>query len=432
MRARATRTFQLATAQCFAVVLAASLGLEVRASDLPPWRDDNDLPLADGVRSAVVDRPELPIVAEPSVSGARRGTAVAGAMLPVFGAKRGPGCAARWINVGPQAWICQDALTFDASPPIAAVTAMPEIATGLPYRYYFVGAGGSNGYSRLGDAEDVAPDQELEPGFAVAVVDEGMKDGARYARTHHGLWIPMRDLVLVPPIPFHGEEVTSGKLDFAWVLEDRPQALSGPSAGARPVKKGSRLRARFEKVDVLEEKMDKKQGFVRVGDGEWLRMRDVRRPLVSAPPPSVRSSERWIDVDLATQTLVAYEGDRPVFATMVSTGKGAEGTDTATPKGESRIWVKLASSTMDNLEDEEAQKYYAIEDVPYVQFFAKGVGLHGAFWHRGFGRVRSHGCVNLAPLDAQRLFAFTSPHLPAGWTAVLPTSVEEGTLVRVR
>ncbi len=158
----------------------------------------------------------------------------------------------------------------------------------------------------------------------------------------------------------------------------------------------------------------------------------MRRPAVSPPPASLRPNERWIDVDLASQTLVAFEGDRPVFATLVSTGKGKEGTDTATPRGESRIWVKLTSSNMDNLEDEEAQKYYAIEDVPYVQYFAKGVGLHGAFWHRGFGKVRSHGCVNLAPLDAQRLFAFTSPHLPAGWTAALPSGIEEGTLVRVR
>jgi len=421
-----------AKALFFASLFAASPAFDVRASDVPPWRDDEDLPLAQGVRSAVVDRPEQPIVAEPSVTGARRGTAVAGAMLPVFGAKRGPGCAARWINVGPEAWVCQDALTFDGGQPIDAMAATPEVATGLPYRYFFVGPGGTNGYSRLGDAEDVAPDQELEPGFAVAVVDEGTKDGARYARTHHGLWIPMRDLVPVPPIAFHGEEVAAGKLDFAWVLDERPPILSGPSAGARPAKKGTRARTRFEKVDVLEEKIDKKQVFLRIGEGEWLRARDARRPAISAPPPSVRTSERWVDVDLATQTLVAYEGDKPVFATLVSTGKGAEGTDTATPKGESRIWVKLASSTMDNLEDEDAQRYYAIEDVPYVQFFAKGVGLHGAFWHRGFGRVRSHGCVNLAPIDAQRLFAFTSPHLPAGWTAVLPTSVEEGTLVRVR
>jgi lipoprotein-anchoring transpeptidase ErfK/SrfK len=158
----------------------------------------------------------------------------------------------------------------------------------------------------------------------------------------------------------------------------------------------------------------------------------VRRPALTQAPSSARAGERWIDVDLGSQTLVAWEGETPVFATLVSTGKGREGTDNATPKGEFRIWVKLASSNMDNLEDEDAARYYAIEDVPYVQYFAKGVGLHGAFWHRGFGHERSHGCVNLAPLDAQRLFAFTSPHLPAGWTAVLPSPLEEGTLVRVR
>jgi hypothetical protein len=404
-----------------------------RASDVPPWRDVEDLPLAEGVRSAVVLRPETSILAEPSVAGARRGTALAGAKLPVFGAKRGPGCAARWINVGPEAWMCQDGLAFDADAPIDAVdSSSPSAPAGLPFRYYFVGPEGSNGYSRLNDAEDVAPDQEFEPGFAVAVVDEGAKNGERYVRTHHGLWIPMRDLIPVPPFAFHGEEAKGGKLDFAWVVEDKALPLSAPSAGAR-TPKGKGPHPRFEKVDVLEEKLDKKGGgFIRVGDDEWLRLRDVRRPMLSAPPPSVRANERWIDVDLATQTLVAYEGNLPVYATIVSTGKGKEGTDTATPKGEFRVWVKLTSSNMDNLEDEDAQRYYAIEDVPYVQYFAKGVGLHGAFWHRGFGKVRSHGCVNLAPLDAQRLFAFTTPHLPAGWTAALPSSVEEGTLVRVR
>jgi lipoprotein-anchoring transpeptidase ErfK/SrfK len=87
---------------------------------------------------------------------------------------------------------------------------------------------------------------------------------------------------------------------------------------------------------------------------------------------------------------------------------------------------------MDNLEDEGANRYWRMESVPYVQYFSKGVGLHGAYWHRSFGNVRSHGCVNLAPLDAQRLFSFTSPRLPAGWTAVLPTEHESGTVVRVR
>ncbi|MCK6592294.1 MAG: L,D-transpeptidase, partial [Polyangiaceae bacterium] len=166
----------------------------------------------------------------------------------------------------------------------------------------------------------------------------------------------------------------------------------------------------------------------------WLKATDVRRPSLAAPPPEVdvAAGERWIDVDLATQTLVAYEGPKPVFTTLVSTGKGRPGSVTVTPKGVFRVWIKLLSSDMDNLEDENAARYYRMETVPYVQYFSKGVGLHGAFWHRGFGQVRSHGCVNLAPLDAQRLFAWTSPRLPAGWTAVVPTAHEPGTVIRVR
>jgi lipoprotein-anchoring transpeptidase ErfK/SrfK len=116
----------------------------------------------------------------------------------------------------------------------------------------------------------------------------------------------------------------------------------------------------------------------------------------------------------------------------VSSGKGRAGTANETPKGTFRIWVKLGAANMDNLEDEGANRYWRMESVPYVQYFSKGVGLHGAYWHRSFGNVRSHGCVNLAPLDAQRLFSFTSPRLPAGWTAVLPTEHESGTVVRVR
>lgn len=414
------------------LALAAPLA-RADAGDLPPWRDAEDLPIPDGARSIVVLKDDQQILAEPLATGARRGAARAHARLPIFGAKRGAGCAARWFNVGPFAWVCQDGLEVSASAPLGFAGNGPGALVapaGLPFRYYFVGPGGTNGYSRLADAEDVAPDQELEPGFAVAVVDEGTKQGERYVRSHHGGWIPVRDLVPVVPFLFHGEEARDGKLDFGWIIDERVPvfAAASPRMTKPPV-----YRARFEKVAILEEKREKNGGgYVRIAEGQWVRSRDVRRPSLSLPPSVLRTGERWIDVDLATQTLVAAEGDRPIFATLVSTGKGKEGTDSATPKGDFRIWVKLETSNMDNLEDEEAERYYAIEDVPYVQYFSQGVGLHGAFWHRGFGRVRSHGCVNLAPLDAQRLFAFTSPHLPLGWTAALPSPVEEGTLVRVR
>jgi lipoprotein-anchoring transpeptidase ErfK/SrfK len=137
-----------------------------------------------------------------------------------------------------------------------------------------------------------------------------------------------------------------------------------------------------------------------------------------------------VDIHLPTQTVVAYEGTRPVYLTLVSSGRG--GPDSTTPAGTFRIWVKIAASTMDNVDKEDVFKHYSIEDVPYVMFFNKAVALHGAFWHRDFGHVHSHGCVNLPPIDAKWFFAWTSPHLPAGWSSAYPTALEQGTIVRVR
>ncbi len=87
---------------------------------------------------------------------------------------------------------------------------------------------------------------------------------------------------------------------------------------------------------------------------------------------------------------------------------------------------------MANVERGELDAHYSLEDVPYVQFFDRAVGLHGTYWHGDFGHVRSHGCVNLTPLDARWMFAFTEPHVPTGWVAAYPTALDAGTIVRVR
>ena len=121
-----------------------------------------------------------------------------------------------------------------------------------------------------------------------------------------------------------------------------------------------------------------------------------------------------------------------MFATLVSTGKGPPKSELGTHLGVHRIWVKLLASKMDNLERDDVEHHYSLEDVPWVQFFDKAIALHGVFWHDQFGRARSHGCVNLAPRDAAWLFEWAPPQLPPGWTAVIPTPREPGLRVRVR
>jgi len=394
-----------------------------------PWNEPGDLPFPPDAASVIVLQDDVPVELGPTAGGQRRGTVAGGMALPFFAIKRGPGCNGRWFSIGPLAWVCQDRLRFSTDAPIAANdTRFLEQSDGLPYRYFFVAKGGSSGYAQLASVDQTAPDQELEQGFAVAIVEQRRHDGESYGRSHHGLWIPMRDLVPIKPRTFHGEQLDEGKLEFGWVVRDDARALTAPEGG----KPSDRRFARFQKLQILDQKTVRKDRFFKIDGDLWMHERHLRRPSIAAPPSEVAEGDRWIDIELASQTVVAYEGTRPVYATLASTGKGGQGSPFATPKGVHRIWVKLVGSNMDNLEDEEASNYYSIEDVPWVQYFSKGVGIHGAFWHNDFGHVRSHGCVNVTPVDAQWLFRFTSPHLPAGWNAVLPMDLEPGTVVRVR
>ncbi len=436
--------------------------LESADESLPPWTEPGDVPAPEWARSVAPTRADAAFYIEPGRLDARRGSAQLGARLPLYGTRRGSGCQGRWLLVGPLAWICSDVAEYSGDDPQstslgsrtwsvggvdvlraprAATRPLPPIGPevqgddGLPFRYYFAGRDGAYGFASLARALDDAPDQELEAGFAVAVVEERTAHGEAWGRTTKGRWIAMRELVPARPSLFHGVLLDEGKLDVAWVVSERAALHVGEK-----LDKVASTRVRFEKLRVKSVKNEGTPGAlfeVQAEDGAsgWMRAKDVSRPVKTTPPPEAGGEaavERWIDVSLAQQTLVAYEGTRPVFATLVSTGKGPPTSELGTRLGTHRIWVKIFTTKMDNLEKEEAEHHYAIEDVPWVQFFDKAIALHGAFWHRDFGHIHSHGCVNLAPLDARWLFAFTAPHLPAGWTAVLPTKPEPGAVVRVR
>jgi hypothetical protein len=150
-------------------------------------------------------------------------------------------------------------------------------------------------------------------------------------------------------------------------------------------------------------------------------------------PEGVGESETWIDVDLAHQSLVAYEGLLPVYATLVSSGRIRDPEDPLqthdTPTGLWRIRSKYVTHTMDG--DHATDGPYSIEDVPYVMYFELAFALHSAFWHDGFGRPRSHGCVNLAPADARWLFDWSHPRLPEHWHTIFPSDADPATWIYV-
>ena len=148
-------------------------------------------------------------------------------------------------------------------------------------------------------------------------------------------------------------------------------------------------------------------------------------------PKGLEPWDRWIDVDITKQILVAYEGPRPVYATLVSTGKrGSAEEPFDTPVGRYRVYSKQITSNMDGATATDGN--YAIQDVPWVMYFKGSYALHGAFWHRSFGYVRSHGCVNLGPSDARWLFFWATPFVPEGWYGVTAGDDNPGSTVIVR
>ncbi len=163
----------------------------------------------------------------------------------------------------------------------------------------------------------------------------------------------------------------------------------------------------------------------RIGPSDWLPASRARYLETTTPPAGLLPHERWVNVDLDLQALVAYEGSLPVYATLVSTGRKQHPTAT----GIYRVWIKFAETAMNGQMGDEAP--YSVATVPWTQFYAKDLALHTAYWHDGFGTVRSHGCVNLSPIDSRWVYFWSDPEVPAGWSMAHGTRERPGSIVRV-
>lgn len=192
--------------------------------------------------------------------------------------------------------------------------------------------------------------------------------------------------------------------------------------------------------------------FYETEDGKWVRAAQVNAVLPPDPmPQAAKNGEKWIDISIDQQTLVLWEGTVPVYATLVSTGQDRLGdpkTTKSTIRGLFRIRSKHITTLMDSNENLSGKKErdpdygvtrrrgegtFQLQEVPWVQYFRGGYALHGAYWHDVFGTPRSHGCVNMSPIDAHRVFMWTAPSLPQGWHGVYAgSSAEQGTVVQVR
>ena len=130
--------------------------------------------------------------------------------------------------------------------------------------------------------------------------------------------------------------------------------------------------------------------------GQRLTIPDGSAPPPTQPPPAEpapghgASGEKWIDVNLSSQTVTAYQGQTAVYSAIASTGTWR----TPTVVGTYRIYAKYRYKHMSG-------PGYSLPNVPFTMFFYRGYSIHGTYWHNNFGTPMSHGCVNLTIPDAE-------------------------------
>jgi len=395
------------------------------------------------------------------------GNAVRGARLPVKGvvAARGRGCSARvWYALEPFGYLCgREARPTDGPPTTESVLKVKE-GERLPFHYVMVLVKEGDKVPMWGSVEDLKqgaePERQLEKGDTVAVERPFKWDGLAYWISVEGKVMPQKGSAQMGGgSEWHGLALDdSTPLPLGWITPDRANVYPAPPE--RPQKGATEVQLeRRTRVAIVEERLLGKKRWLRVTVaappparpvGAIMMEKAPDRPApeaAPAPPPAgdlwvsadavneVRKIDKpktvdpevqkWIDVDLGEQVLIAYEGDRPVFATLVSSGRAIP-----TPMGTYPVWAKVSAITMKNQPYED--KEYFVNKVPWSTFFQWHNEIHGAYWHDRFGVTKSHGCVNVAPLDARRIFEWVTPSLPPGWTGLRPLDLLASPTVVVR
>jgi hypothetical protein len=257
------------------------------------------------------------------------------------------------------------------------------------------------------DAPNGNPIGHMGAGYNFVTI---INEEAGFTQINWGVWVPSEQITYADVSHFSGVELQSHpKRPFAWMLaEAYPSRYpGGPQDKEQP---------KIERYTLMNiygvEYVDGWEWYL-VAPNQWVQQIRVAKVHPIARPEGIGPTDRWFAIDLYEQTLVAYEGDRMVFATLISSGLP----QWSTHEGLFKVYERYDATRMSGAVGQP--DFYFIEEVPYVMYFDDEIGLHGTYWHDRFGYRQSHGCVNLSIMDSWWIYDFTKdePHQDA-WVYV--------------
>lgn len=268
----------------------------------------------------------------------------------------------------------------------------------FPFSYLRAKSGGASFYGSAEAAKrnNGAPDR-INPGFVfLSYPNNGSAEDSAAYQTQRG-FVRKEDVSPVTPSYFHGLAFSrTPDRPFGWVISGGscPQRTPGGVGDYADY-----CFTRYEVVQIFGEQVVDGERWYLIGPDKWLQADFIARVDPDPRRPQGVEGDKWVSVNLAEQTVTAYEDGRLVYATVASTGKYG----TWTKPGTFQVWARLER---DNMTGGAEDSFYYLEDVPWVLYFDQARALHGTYWHNKFGVPTSRGCVNLTIADARWFFEF--------------------------
>lgn len=308
------------------------------------------------------------------------------------------------LNLGPALYLSHMAslgITFPPLP-LPAQKADPDLVA-VNHSYAKVVTDNAPVFASIEAAIQGSPIlRKIEAGFDfITYTDVVEIGGKKYYMIDTGIWMRGADLSRIgSPGAFQGLVFRdTPKVRFGWI---RNQTEIKRKPGYQASDYTGTILYRYDVVQIYDiEKMDGMEWYL-VGPEQWVEGRQVSRVIPNPTPPQDFDIARWIEVNLAEQTLAVYDQEKLVFATLIATGREGAWTQ----PGLFNIYSKKEAETMQGSFTADRSDYYYLEDVPWTMYFDQARALHGTYWHNRFGYPQSRGCVNLSTGDANWLFSW--------------------------
>lgn len=415
--------------------LKTALRVGARAAPLPSVDAPGEAPLvlnsAQEKGSWRAIRP-VAVFRRPSTKAPIRGGIAKLTRLPRVKKVDGKGCAAGFLVLALDAYVCGTNLRKDRRPPLAKRRPTLGANRITPGTYGYIRTGGTKLYWTLPDGFADKKGKPIAQSDTVRWAGKRFFKGMKFWRITTGYFIRGNRVRRFWPSGMQGVDLKKPgpRLPLVFMVSRRRRKIGEKippvDVHASPGGKVVSTLARYTAHTVDDVVRGKQFRWYRIPNKGWVSSEMVRVARVSDPPPGLHPAERWIDVDTEEQTLVAYRGRTPVYTALVAAGVWKY----PTPVGTFRIYKKMAEADMKS--EAKASEQYRVDHVPWTLYFKRGYALHGAYWHNGFGHARSHGCINLSPKDARVIYHFVRPVLPNGWTSLVADKEHPGTMVRIR